>query len=221
MEKKNNTQYVIKNRKPQNGLEQNRLDEKNIPELFEWMEQVRNFNMEYTLQAGRPKKFRLDVFGCQMNERDSETMAGMLTNMGYEQVYENEFADVIVFVTCCVRESAEEKIYGHFGALSKDCEERGTIIVACGCMMQQPHIVEKIKKSYHNVKIVLGTHNTHEFPELLFKYLTKRKRIFRVLEKADGIVEALPAKRAAKSRAWVNIILGCNNFCSYCIFPHF
>ena len=155
-----------------------------------------------------------------MNERDAETIAGMLTDMGYEEVYGDDFADIIVFVTCCVRENAEEKIYGHIGALSKVCEEKGSIIVASGCMMQQPHVVEKIKQSYKNVKIVFGTHNVHMFPELLYRYLTKGKRVFEVWEKEQRIIEELPIKRAEKHKAWVNIILGCNNFCTYCIVPH-
>lgn len=188
--------------------------------ISEWTEHVRNLNTEYTLETGKTKKFKLDVFGCQMNERDAETIAGMLTDMGYEEVYGDDFADIIVFVTCCVRENAEEKIYGHIGALSKVCEEKGSIIVASGCMMQQPHVVEKIKQSYKNVKIVFGTHNVHMFPELLYRYLTKGKRVFEVWEKEQRIIEELPIKRAEKHKAWVNIILGCNNFCTYCIVPH-
>lgn len=188
--------------------------------ISEWTEHVRNLNTEYTLETGKIKKFKLDVFGCQMNERDAETIAGMLTDMGYEEVYGDDFADIIVFVTCCVRENAEEKIYGHIGALSKVCEEKGSIIVASGCMMQQPHVVEKIKQSYKNVKIVFGTHNVHMFPELLYRYLTKGKRVFEVWEKEQRIIEELPIKRAEKHKAWVNIILGCNNFCTYCIVPH-
>jgi len=190
------------------------------PESSEWVEQVRNLSMEYTRQTGKTRKFKIDVFGCQMNERDSETIAGMLTDMGYEEVPQDAFADIIVFVTCCVRENAEERVYGHIGALSKECEEKGAMIVACGCMMQQPHVVEKIKKSYRNVKIVFGTHNVHTFPELLYRYLTQRKRVFEIWDKADRIIEDLPVKRTEKHKAWVNIILGCNNFCSYCIVPH-
>ncbi|MCX7773777.1 MAG: tRNA (N6-isopentenyl adenosine(37)-C2)-methylthiotransferase MiaB, partial [Clostridia bacterium] len=184
------------------------------------MEQLRNLNMAYTLTSGRTRKFRIDVFGCQMNERDSETIAGMLVDMGYEEVPNDASADIIVFVTCCVRENAEERIYGHIGALSKECEEKGAMIIACGCMMQQPHVVEKIKKSYRNVKIVFGTHNVHMLPEYLYRYMTRRKRVFEVWEKEDRIVEELPIKRTDKHKAWVSIILGCNNFCSYCIVPH-
>jgi len=197
----------------------NRLIE-NTPEFCDWVEQVRNLNMAYTLETGKTRKFKIDVFGCQMNERDSETIAGMLTEMGFEEVSGTEPADIIVFVTCCVRENAEERIYGHIGALTAECAEHGSFIVACGCMMQQPHVVEKIRNSYHNVKIVFGTHNIHTFPELLHRYLTTRKKVFSVWEKENRIIEDLPVKRAEKHKAWVNIIFGCNNFCSYCIVPH-
>lgn len=212
--KKNHTQYKLK-AKPSGGMGTD-----DHLEASEWFEQVRNLTMEFARQTGKTRKFRMDVFGCQMNERDSETIAGMLTDMGYEEVFEGASADIIVFVTCCVRENAEERIYGHIGALSRECEEKGAFIIACGCMMQQPHVVEKIKKSYRNVKIVFGTHNVHTFPELLYRYLTQRKRIFDIWEKSDRIVEELPIKRTDKHKAWVSIILGCNNFCSYCIVPH-
>ncbi|NLC19780.1 MAG: tRNA (N6-isopentenyl adenosine(37)-C2)-methylthiotransferase MiaB [Clostridiales bacterium] len=188
--------------------------------MNDWAEFVRNINMEYTQKTGRTRKFRIDVFGCQMNELDSETIAGMLIEMGYQEVTDNSPADIIVFVTCCVRENAEERIFGHIGALASECAEYGSIIAACGCMMQQPHIIEKIKKSYHNVKIVFGTHNIQSFPELLYTYLTKGRRVFQVWEKEDRIIESLPVKRAEKHKGWVNIILGCNNFCSYCIVPY-
>lgn len=199
---------------------QSGLDLARNMESSDWMEQVRNLNAEHALQTGRVRTFRLDVFGCQMNERDAETIAGMLTNMGYKQVSDDKPADIIVFVTCCVRENAEEKIYGHIGALSHECEEHGSIIVASGCMMQQPHVVEKIKKSYRHVKIVFGTHNIHEFPKLLHRYLTSGKRVFEIWEKEGRVIEHMPAKRSERHRAWVNIVYGCNNFCTYCIVPY-
>jgi tRNA-2-methylthio-N6-dimethylallyladenosine synthase len=213
--KKNVSGYRLGVKKPQGGR-----GVENAPEFSGWVEQVRNLNTAYTLETGKTKKIKMDIFGCQMNERDSETIAGMLTDMGFEEVSKDKPADIIIFVTCCVRENAEERIYGHIGALSGECEENGAFIVSCGCMMQQPHVVEKIKKSYHNVKIVFGTHNIHTFPELLYRYLTKKKRIFEVWEKEDKVVEELPIKRTEKHKAWVNIILGCNNFCSYCIVPY-
>lgn len=190
------------------------------PEAAEWAEQVRNENVRYTLETGKTRRFKIDVFGCQMNERDAETIAGMLTDMGFEEAAKDSAADIIVFVTCCVRENAEERIYGHIGGLSRECEENGSMIVACGCMMQQRHVVEKIKKSYRHVKIVFGTYNIHTFPELLYRYISDRKRIFEIWDKEGGITEGLPVRRSDRHRAWVNIILGCNNFCTYCIVPY-
>lgn len=186
----------------------------------DWMEQVRNLNVEHTLRTGKVRTFRLDVFGCQMNERDAETIAGMLTNMGYEQVAPDAPADIIVFVTCCVRENAEERVYGHIGGLTRECEERGSIIVASGCMMQQPHVLEKLKKSYRHVKVVFGTHNIHEFPRLLYQHLTSGKRVFEIWEKEGRVIEDMPIKRSERHKAFVNIIYGCNNFCTYCIVPY-
>ena len=213
--KKKITGYRKEVKKSQGGM-----GVENAPEFASWVEQIRSINMEYVLQTGKTKKFRIDVFGCQMNERDSETIAGMLTDMGFEEANKDSVADIILFVTCCVRENAEERIYGHIGALSRECKENGSFIIACGCMMQQPHVVEKIKKSYHNVKIVFGTHNIHTFPELLYRYTTQKKRVFEIWEKEDKVVEDMPIKRNEKHKAWVNIILGCNNFCSYCIVPY-
>jgi len=189
-------------------------------ESADWMEQVRNLNTEYALRTGKVRTYRLDVFGCQMNERDAETIAGMLTNMGYEQVPEDQPADINVFVTCCVRENAEEKVYGHIGALSRECEKRGSIVVASGCMMQQPHVAERIKNTFRHVKIVFGTHNIHEFPRLLHQHLTSGKRGFEIWDKEGRVIEDMPIKRSQRHKAWVNIVFGCNNFCTYCIVPY-
>lgn len=189
-------------------------------ESADWMEQVRNLNAEYTLRTGKVKTYKLDVFGCQMNERDAETIAGMLTNMGYSQVSGDSPADIIVLVTCCVRENAEDKFYGHIGALARECEKHDSIVVAAGCMMQEPHVVERLKNSWPHVKIVFGTHNIHEFPRLLYKHLTTGERIFDIWNREGRIIEDMPIKRTYRHKAYVNIIYGCNNFCTYCIVPY-
>ncbi len=177
-------------------------------------------NQEYSIQTGRNRTYRLDVYGCQMNERDSETCAGLLDEMGFVQVPHEDAADLIVFVTCCVRENAEDKVFGHFGLLSNACAESGSYILAGGCMMQQPHIVEKIKKSYSHVKVVFGTYNIHRLPELILESETTRKRVFEIWDAPDAALPELPATRLDKYRAWVAITAGCNNFCTYCIVPH-
>ena len=177
-------------------------------------------NQATALKTGAVRTYRLDVYGCQMNERDAETCAGLLDEMGFMRVADGEPADLIVFVTCCVRENAEDKIYGHIGALAQECAARGSKILAGGCMMQQPHVVEKLRKSYPQVRVVFGTHNIHRLPELLLACETGGKRVFEVWEAPGPDAGALPATRSDPYRAYVAIAAGCNNFCTYCIVPH-
>lgn len=181
---------------------------------------MQGLNQQEALRTGKPGTYRLDVYGCQMNERDAETCAGLLDEMGFHQVGESEQADWIVFVTCCVRENAEDKIYGHIGALSKECAEFGTRIIGAGCMMQQPHVVDKLKKSYPQVRVVLGTYNLHRLPSLMLQAERTNGRVFEVW---DGPLEQagdLPVSRFDANKAFVAINSGCDNFCTYCIVPH-
>lgn len=191
-----------------------------IQRQYGYIEKVREITAEKAAREGRQPTYDVRIFGCQMNEHDAEKLTGMLEEMGYTRAPSGDQADVIVFETCCVRENAEEKIYGHLGLLKPLVEERKSIIAITGCMMQQPHIVEKIKKSYRHVNIVFGTHNLHTFPELLYKYMTGGRRVFDIWDSGSQVVEGTPVTRAEKVKAWVNIMLGCNNFCSYCIVPY-
>jgi tRNA-2-methylthio-N6-dimethylallyladenosine synthase len=191
-----------------------------IHNQYAFIDRVKEMNTEKAAREGRQPTYDVRVFGCQMNEHDAEKLTGMLEEMGYTKAPAGEQADVIVFETCCVRENAEEKIYGHLGLLKPSEGEKKSIVAITGCMMQQPHVVEKIKKSYHHVSIVFGTHNLHTFPELLYKYLSKGKRVFDLWDAGSQVVEGTPVARADRVKAWVNIMLGCNNFCSYCIVPH-
>lgn len=191
-----------------------------IQKQYVYIDKVKEINAEIANTEGRQPTYDVRVFGCQMNELESEQLAGMLEEMGYMKAAPGEQADVIVFDTCCVRENAEEKIYGHLGLLKPAEGTKKSIIAITGCMMQQSHVVEKIKKSYHHVGIVFGTHNLYTFPELLYKYLAKGKRVFDVWDSEGQIVEGTPITRAEKVKAWVSIMLGCNNFCSYCIVPY-
>ncbi|MGE5328979.1 MAG: tRNA (N6-isopentenyl adenosine(37)-C2)-methylthiotransferase MiaB [Deltaproteobacteria bacterium] len=167
------------------------------------------------------KRFLVNTFGCQMSESDGEKYRGMLAQMGYELADKPEEADVIVFNTCCVREHAEEKIFSHLGNLKALKEANKDLIIAFGgCMAQQPKVVEKIKKSYRYVDIVIGTHNVYRFPELLYKAINTSKMISEIWD-IDGIIpEGLPVMRNDGLKAWVDIMYGCNNFCSYCIVPY-
>lgn len=187
---------------------------------FLYIERVKEINAERTAIDKKQLKYDLRVYGCQMNEHDAERLAGMLEEMGYVKISEGEQADIIIFETCCVREHAEEKIYGHLGRLKPPIGKSKSIIAITGCMTQQPYVVEKIRKSYTHVDIVFGTHNLHTFPELLYKRLTTGKRVFDIWDAEGNTVEGIPVARADRVKAWVNIISGCSNFCSYCIVPY-
>ncbi len=174
---------------------------------------------EINKDAGR--KYYIATFGCQMNENDSEKLAGMLTEMGFEEAKEIENSDIIIYNTCCVRENAEQKVYGHLGALKRIKREKPDIVIAvCGCMMQQKNVVEVITKKYRHVDLIFGTHNMYRFPELLHKILTDRQILVDVWDTEGSVVEGIPIIRKDKIKAWVTIMYGCNNFCSYCIVPY-
>ncbi len=168
----------------------------------------------------KPKAF-IHTYGCQGNLADSERIKGMLVEMGYELCASVEEADLILYNTCAIREHAEDRVLGNVGALKKLKAEKPHLIIAlCGCMMQQAHIAEKIKKSYPFVSLVFGTHVVHKLPELISKTLTGGKRVFCIEESEGVIAEGLPCSRDSGENAWISIMYGCNNFCSYCIVPH-
>lgn len=166
------------------------------------------------------KKYMIMTFGCQLNENDSEKIAGMVENLGYEKTDDLSKCDLVVFNTCCVRENAEERLFGKIGEIKKLKEERGTIIAIGGCMMQEEHILEKIKKSYKYIDLVFGTHTLNKFEEDLKKIIEEKKKIRDVIDIDGEVIEGLPIKRNDKSKASVSIMYGCNNFCSYCIVPY-
>lgn len=160
------------------------------------------------------------TMGCKLNENDSEKISGMLSQMGYKKAEELSDSDIVIINTCCVRENAEEKVFGKLGELKKLKQEKGIIIAVCGCMMQQEHIVAKIKKSYPFVDIIFGTHTLHKLPEDLYYILTKKTKLQDVENIEGQVYEGLPIKRENKYQASVTIMYGCNNFCSYCIVPY-
>lgn len=173
------------------------------------------------INAGKIKKYNLSTFGCQMNENDSERLAGMLAEMGYVESQNTGDSDLIIYNTCCVRENAELKVYGHLGSLKKLKEDKPDMIISvCGCMMQQKEVVEHIKKKYRHVDLIFGTHNLYKFPELLYSAITSDDNIIDVWETAGQIAEGVPIERKDGVKAWVTVMYGCNNFCSYCIVPY-
>lgn len=166
------------------------------------------------------KKFKIETWGCQMNAEDSEKLSGMLKKMGYEETESTEESDLIIYNTCCVRENAELKVYGNLGMLRKLKEKKpGLIIAVCGCMMQQEGMAEEIIKRFPYVDIIFGTHNSYKFPEYLNRVKTEGKSVIEILNKEEGIVEGIPIDRKSEVKAFVTIMYGCNNFCTYCIVP--
>ncbi|MBQ7637629.1 MAG: tRNA (N6-isopentenyl adenosine(37)-C2)-methylthiotransferase MiaB [Clostridia bacterium] len=169
---------------------------------------------------GQPLAF-VHTYGCQGNVSDSERIKGMLDEMGYGFTENVEEADFVLFNTCAVREHAEDRVFGNVGALKPvKSEKKDMIIALCGCMMQQPHIAEKIKKSYPFVNLVFGTFAISVFPELMYKTLRGGRRVFEITEKNEPVAEGLPVRRDSDFKAWLPIMYGCNNFCTYCIVPY-
>jgi len=185
-----------------------------IEEQYEFMNKVNELN------KGKHLKYSIFTMGCQLNENDSEKICGMLEKMGYSKVADIDKADIVCFNTCCVRENAEDKLFGKIGEMKRQKEEKGTLIAIGGCMMQEKHIVEKLHSSYPYVDIIFGTHTLHKLPEDICKILEKRKRIDDILDIDGEVYEGLPIKRNDNIKASVTIMYGCNNFCSYCIVPY-
>ncbi len=165
--------------------------------------------------------YMVKTFGCQMNESDSEKIAGLLETMGYISVDSEDKSNFIIFNTCCVRESAEQKLFGHLGEMKKlKAGNNNLVIAVCGCMMQQEGMAAKVKKSYPYADIVFGSNSMHLLPKLLHGVLTEHRRQISVFETAGDIVEGIPIVRTSSVKAYVPIMHGCNNFCSYCIVPY-
>ena len=172
------------------------------------------------LNNNKNLKYTIITMGCQLNENDSEKLCGMAGEMGYTRTQNQNEADLAIFNTCCVRENAEDKLFGKLGELKKIKEEKGIIIAIGGCMMQEKHITDKIKQSYPFVDIIFGTHTLHKFPEDLYKTIQEKRKLEDILDIDGKIYEGLPIKRDSKMKASVTIMNGCNNFCSYCIVPY-
>ncbi|MGM8211682.1 tRNA (N6-isopentenyl adenosine(37)-C2)-methylthiotransferase MiaB [Virgibacillus sp. W0430] len=169
---------------------------------------------------GKGKKFLIRTYGCQMNEHDTEVMAGILTEMGYESTTETTDADIILLNTCAIRENAENKVFGELGHLKPlKLEKPDLILGVCGCMSQQESVVNKIMKKHQHVDLIFGTHNIHRLPHLIKDSFFNKEKVVEVWSKEGDIIENLPKVRHGKIKAWVNIMYGCDKFCTYCIVP--
>ncbi|MCR5053347.1 MAG: tRNA (N6-isopentenyl adenosine(37)-C2)-methylthiotransferase MiaB [Lachnospiraceae bacterium] len=187
---------------------------------MEYIEKDALLVKEMSEKAGRVLTACVTTFGCQMNARDSEKLRGMLSEMGYE-IVDTEDADLVLYNTCTVRENANLKVYGRLGYLNTLKKKNPYMKIAlCGCMMQEPEVVEKLKTSYKFVDLIFGTHNLYRFPELFYKALTEKGMTVEIWKDSKDIVEDLPKIRKYRFKSGVNIMFGCDNFCSYCIVPY-
>ncbi len=184
-----------------------RIDSFVIPESAKWM--------------GRDKKYFISTYGCQANERDSETLAGILDALGFEKTDNVEAADVILINTCAIRQNAEEKVLGEVGNFKRLYRENPDLVIGiCGCMAQEEGLVSTLLQKYPQVRLLFGTHNIHQLPEMLYEVMEEHKKVVRIYSKEGEVYENLPVHRFGKHKAWVNIMYGCDKFCTYCIVPY-
>lgn len=187
---------------------------------YYYIAKARQYVQEKSRKKGRPLTFCVNTFGCQMNARDSEKLIGILEQIGYVKK-ETEDADFVIYNTCTVRENANNKVYGRLGYLHSQKKKNPDMMIGlCGCMMQEPEVVEKIRTSYRFVDLVFGTHNIYKFAELIVAAFESKGMIVDIWKDTDKIVEDLPVERKYTFKSGVNIMFGCNNFCSYCIVPY-
>ena len=188
---------------------------------YYYMEKAKQHLVRMSAEAGRPLTFCVTTFGCQMNARDSEKLTGILERIGYVEEPDEEKADFVIYNTCTVRENANQRVYGRLGQLGRIKKKNPHMMIAlCGCMMQEPHVVEKLKTSYRFVDLIFGTHNIYKFAELLATRMESGRMVIDIWKDTDKIVEDLPVERKYPFKSGVNIMFGCNNFCSYCIVPY-
>ena len=199
----------------------NNISAEELKKQQEYIAKIRSINEKFEETEGRKKTMCIQTFGCQMNAHDSEKILGMLEEMGYVEAEDEKSADFIIYNTCCVREIAENKVYGNLGFLKHQKELNPHMKIAlCGCMMQQSTVIETIRQKYKYVDIVFGTFNLYKLPELMYRNIETNSTIFDIWDKHGEIIEDLPSIRKYKFKASVNIMFGCNNFCSYCIVPY-
>ena len=191
------------------------------PEELRKQQEISQYIREYWQNRGVTPVAFVDTYGCQQNEADSECIRGMLEACGYGLTDTPEGADVVVINTCAVREHAEQRVFGNVGALVHTKRRHsGQKIFVCGCMMGQPEVAQRMRESYHHVDGVFSTHHLWQFPSHLYRVLIRHKKVFAVEDSNGSIAEGLPVVRTNRLKAWVSVMYGCNNFCSYCIVPY-
>lgn len=213
-------------------IDQNKWDNiiNNLPDVppvdeperqYYFIEKAHRIVNKITEERGKTMHYKIVTFGCQMNARDSEKLDGILRKIGFVEAKNEEDADFVIYNTCTVRENANQRVYGRLGQLGRLKKKNPYMMIAlCGCMMQEPEVIEKLKKSYRFVDLIFGTHNIYKFAELLTTRLESGRMVIDIWKDTDKIVEDLPSERKYSFKSGVNIMFGCNNFCSYCIVPY-
>ncbi|MBQ6531210.1 MAG: tRNA (N6-isopentenyl adenosine(37)-C2)-methylthiotransferase MiaB, partial [Clostridia bacterium] len=197
------------------------ITEEQMREQKAYIMRLKEDNMRYAAEYGHTRRALTETYGCQQNENDTERIRGMLKEAGFEFTEDSKKADVIIYNTCAVRENAEQKVFGRLGLLKPIKERRRNMVIGvCGCMVQQEHITEKIKKSHEHVDLVFGTHALYKMPELLWKAINSKKTVIDIEDSKGAIAEDIPIMREDAKKAWVSVMYGCNNFCTYCIVPY-
>lgn len=215
MEEKNRTDYKIQEWTPEAQAPATEPERQ-----YYFMAKAKHYVQQLAQELGRTPTCCVTTFGCQMNARDSEKLVGILHQIGY-QVQEDENADFVIFNTCTVRDNANQRVYGRLGVLNGFKRKNPRMKIAlCGCMMQEPSVIEKIKESYRFVDLIFGTHNIFKFAELLTSVFENQGMVIDIWKDTDQIVEDLPVERKYPFKSGINIMFGCNNFCSYCIVPY-
>ena len=215
---------MLKNKELEEILEKIDLNEAPPAEepmrQYYFMKKAQMLVQKKSEELGRPLTYHVTTFGCQMKARDSEKLVGILDEVGYTEV-EDENADFVIYNTCTVRENANQRVYGRLGYLNSIKKKKPHMMIAlCGCMMQEAQVVGKLKKSYSFVNLIFGTHNIYKFSELIVTALESDRMVIDIWKDTDKIVEDLPSERKYAFKSGVNIMFGCNNFCSYCIVPY-
>lgn len=190
-------------------------------ETEKFIAKLKEVNIRLAQKNGRPRLAHTETYGCQQNVNDTERIRGMLDKAGFEFTDDAKEADLVIYNTCAVRENAEQRVFGRLGILKHIKETRPELIVAvCGCMVQQEHICEKIKKVHDHVDLIFGTHALYRMPELLYRTITENGTVVDITNSDGAICEDVPILRDRAEKAWVSIMYGCNNFCTYCIVPY-
>ena len=197
------------------------VTEEQMREQRDYIMRLKEDNQRFAAEYGRERLAHTETYGCQQNENDTERINGMLRDAGFGFTDDSKKADVVIYNTCAVRENAEQKVFGRLGILKHIKERRPNMVIGiCGCMVQQEHITEKIKAVHEHVDLIFGTHALYRMPKLLYDAMHKKQTVVDIASSDGEIAEDMPIMRENAEKAWVSIMYGCNNFCSYCIVPY-